>query len=108
MLRLTGVEAQRLWRRYREEMNAAIMIGTAKTVRHTHMHARANTHLHTHTHTHKLTHAHMHARGNTRTHDLRACPQAREADIDTTEICDFFRFGVKNAAEIYAYQPKSL
>jgi hypothetical protein len=24
------------------------------------------------------------------------------------QICDFFRFGVKNASEIYAYQPKSL
>jgi 1-pyrroline-5-carboxylate dehydrogenase len=50
--------------KYREELNAAIMLGTGKT--------------------------------------------PREADIDNTEISDFFRFGVKNAAEIYDLQPPSL
>ena len=50
--------------KYREELNAAIMLGTGKT--------------------------------------------PREADIDNSEISDFFRFGVKNAAEIYDIQPPSL
>eukprot|EP00941_MAST-03F_sp_MAST-3F-sp1_P002289 g2289.t1 len=50
--------------KYREELNASIMIGTGKT--------------------------------------------PREADIDNSEISDFFRFGVKNAAEIYKMQPPSL
>eukprot|EP00940_MAST-03C_sp_MAST-3C-sp2_P003424 g3424.t1 len=50
--------------KYREKLNASIMIGTGKT--------------------------------------------PREADIDNTEISDFFRFGVKNAATIYSMQPPSL
>lgn len=50
--------------KYREEMNAAIMLGTGKT--------------------------------------------PREADIDNSEISDFFRFGVRNAAQIYDMQPPSL
>lgn len=50
--------------KYREELNAAIMLGTGKT--------------------------------------------PREADIDNSEISDFFRFGVKNASEIYDIQPPSL
>jgi len=47
--------------KYRESLNAAIMLGTAKT--------------------------------------------PREADIDNSEISDFYRFGVKNAAQIYSMQP---
>ena len=50
--------------KYREELNASIMLDTGKT--------------------------------------------AREADIDNTEISDFYRFGVANAAEIYSMQPPSL
>ena len=50
--------------KYREEMNASIMLSTGKT--------------------------------------------ARETDIDNTEISDFYRFGVRNAAQIYNLQPPSL
>jgi 1-pyrroline-5-carboxylate dehydrogenase len=50
--------------KYREELNASIMLSTGKT--------------------------------------------ARETDIDNTEISDFYRFGVANAAEIYSKQPPSL
>ncbi len=50
--------------KYREKLNASIMLGTGKT--------------------------------------------PREADIDNTEISDFFRFAVKNAATIYSMQPPSL
>ena len=32
----------------------------------------------------------------------------READIDNSEISDFYRFGVKNAHTIYSMQPESL
>jgi len=50
--------------KYREALNASIMIGTAKT--------------------------------------------PREADVDSSEISDFYRFGVRNALEIYNMQPPSL
>jgi 1-pyrroline-5-carboxylate dehydrogenase len=50
--------------KYREELNASIMLSTGKT--------------------------------------------ARETDIDNTEISDFYRFGVRNAAQIYDMQPPSL
>jgi 1-pyrroline-5-carboxylate dehydrogenase len=50
--------------KYREALNASIMIGTAKT--------------------------------------------PREADIDNSEISDFYRFGVRNASQIYNMQPASL
>lgn len=50
--------------KYREAMNAAIMLGVGKT--------------------------------------------PREADIDNSEISDFYRFGVRNASQIYSMQPPSL
>ena len=50
--------------KYREELNASIMLSTGKT--------------------------------------------ARETDIDNSEISDFYRFGVRNANEIYNMQPASL
>lgn len=50
--------------KYREELNATIMLSTGKT--------------------------------------------PRETDIDNTEISDFYRFGVRNASQIYGMQPASL
>lgn len=39
---------------------------------------------------------------------LSTAKTPRETDIDNTEISDFYRFGVKNAAQIYEIQPPSL